>query len=359
MSAVVGLSGGAGSLLALLGVYLDDAWHTDVGRDGFFSPPHLLLYAGVLVTSLSVLVWVVRSWRQAGGGAAGAADVLRSPAIWLAGVGGVTTVLSAPLDDAWHRLFGRDAVLWSPPHLAAVAGTCALAVGLLAGLQTTRGRGAGAARVLAAAAVVGSLQVPVLEYDSDVPQFSPTWYLPVAAIGVCLALVIVEDLFPGGRALVQVAVVYTVVRVLVVAVLAALGSSLTIVAPVGLALGLAVLLRGTRRVWRLLLVGAAVPLLWWPALVVQEPVGTSVAITTLPWRWPCPPQGPWRSPCCTATSVASPAARRRRLVVWSCCCYSRSPSPPQRRPRMTQDKGRWSGTCGSRRPARVCRARSR
>jgi hypothetical protein len=35
-----------GGVAAVLGLYWDDAWHTDVGRDTFFAPPHLLLYPG-------------------------------------------------------------------------------------------------------------------------------------------------------------------------------------------------------------------------------------------------------------------------------------------------------------------------
>ena len=37
----------AGFLMALFGVYWDDAWHTDRGRDSTLSAPHLALYAGV------------------------------------------------------------------------------------------------------------------------------------------------------------------------------------------------------------------------------------------------------------------------------------------------------------------------
>src|SRR5207245_426407 len=32
------------------------------------------------------------------------------------------TVIAAPIDDLWHRLFGLDVTLWSPPHLLGLAG---------------------------------------------------------------------------------------------------------------------------------------------------------------------------------------------------------------------------------------------
>src|SRR5262245_52360006 len=39
----------AGVLIFLLGGFWDVAWHVEIGRDTFWSPPHLLLYLGVLV----------------------------------------------------------------------------------------------------------------------------------------------------------------------------------------------------------------------------------------------------------------------------------------------------------------------
>jgi len=45
----------AGALAGLLGIYWDIAWHIDIGRDTFFTPPHNFLYASmatVLVMSL-------------------------------------------------------------------------------------------------------------------------------------------------------------------------------------------------------------------------------------------------------------------------------------------------------------------
>ena len=31
-------------------------------------------------------------------------------------------MLAAPIDDLWHRLFGIDVTLWSPPHLLGLLG---------------------------------------------------------------------------------------------------------------------------------------------------------------------------------------------------------------------------------------------
>jgi hypothetical protein len=42
------------------------------------------------------------------------------------------TLAALPIDAAWHAAFGRDAVLWSPPHMLAIFGSLALLVGFLA-----------------------------------------------------------------------------------------------------------------------------------------------------------------------------------------------------------------------------------
>lgn len=282
MPAGLGLVAGAGSAAALLATYWDDSWHTDKGRDDFAIPPHLLLYGGVLVASLAVAAWGLLAWRRAGWGLGGLRTVLADPALLLAGIGGATTLASGPVDAAWHEVYGRDAVVWSPPHLTALLGILALAVGLLAGLRRTPGSAGRLARLLAAAGVVGTLQVPVLEYDSDVPQFAVLWFLPVAALGVCVAVALLDDLLPDAGDALAAAVVYTLLRAGTVLFLAATGFSLTAVPPVVVVFVLAALLRGRGPVLRLVAIGAATPVVWWPFLRLQADVTTVVPLSLLP-----------------------------------------------------------------------------
>jgi hypothetical protein len=119
-----GLVAFAGGVVAIVGTYWDDAWHTDRGRDSFLIAPHLTLYGGVLVAGVVALGWAARRWA-----ASGARGVVTDPPLALALAGPAGTLVSAPIDDARHRLFGRDAVLraalggqwplahrcWSPP----------------------------------------------------------------------------------------------------------------------------------------------------------------------------------------------------------------------------------------------------
>ncbi len=85
----------------------DGWWHVAVGRETFLEPPHIVLYFSVMFA----VVAAVYGWFKT------------KEVVWrhLA----VTTFfvpLSAPFDDAWHRLFGVEnlnstLIIWSPPHL--------------------------------------------------------------------------------------------------------------------------------------------------------------------------------------------------------------------------------------------------
>src|SRR5437867_4166643 len=107
------------------GVQWDIQWHTVIGRDSFWIPPHVMTYAGVVVmVMLSFGVLAGMTLRPS----PGAADVVRvlgltgTRGFHLAAWGIALTVLAAPIDDLWHRLFGLDVTLWSPPHLLGLLG---------------------------------------------------------------------------------------------------------------------------------------------------------------------------------------------------------------------------------------------
>lgn len=194
-----------GAVISLAGMYWDSAWHTDFGRDTFWSPPHLLLYAGVMVVGGAVGSWGLlelgerRSlWLAA-----------KNPRLFLAGIGIAATLAAAPVDDVWHELFGRDSVVWSPPHLLGLSGVF---TAMAAVLLEVRRFGGGAGRALTTMGVVtllGSLLVLVFEYDTDVPQFAVAWYLPLvtaaAALAFALARVVTDDRWIATKA----AAVYT------------------------------------------------------------------------------------------------------------------------------------------------------
>ncbi len=92
---------------ALVAGTWDVWWHGALGRETFWSPPHLLLYASVIIAITTGFYgwWKTRerSWK------------------WLAIILFLIPA-SAPFDELWHRIFGVEPVnspliIWSPPHV--------------------------------------------------------------------------------------------------------------------------------------------------------------------------------------------------------------------------------------------------
>lgn len=207
----------AGWISGLFGIYWDEAWHTDVGRDTFWSPPHLFIYGGVAIVGIAVAIWTWIGLRQG--------SIRRPMVIALAGV--VLTLASGPIDEWWHVAFGRDAVVWSPPHMAALTGVVLLVGSLLIEGARFPGRRGSIFTTLASSGLLAALLIAVYEYEGDVPQFPIFLYLPLLAGISSLAFAIIRRVRSGvSLPATRAAAVYTGLMVLVVAVLAALGHSL-------------------------------------------------------------------------------------------------------------------------------------
>lgn len=176
-----------GGVAALLGGYWDDAWHTERGRDSFFILPHVFIYAGVAFIGSALTVWVAETARRVG-----VRGAFARPSVRLAAISVIVTLASGPIDDVWHRAFGRDAVIWSPPHMLGIVGTMVLGVALLAE-TARRGR---AWSIGAGGLVLAAANFVVVEYDTDVPQFDSVWYLPVLALASSIAFALIRVATP-------------------------------------------------------------------------------------------------------------------------------------------------------------------
>lgn len=116
------------NLVAGWGVQWDIQWHVQIGRDSFWIPPHVMTYSGVAILVLASFGVLARDTLRhllAGRAPEGTQRVLGlsgTPGFLLATCGIALTVLAAPIDDLWHRLFGIDVTLWSPPHLLGLLG---------------------------------------------------------------------------------------------------------------------------------------------------------------------------------------------------------------------------------------------
>lgn len=133
------------ALAACLGVAggtWDAAWHVTLRRETFWSPPHLLLYVGTALALFAAVSGLVGPWLRTGlsGIPTSAGRGLRSlaaePGFAIAAAGALIVIGAAPLDDFWHRTFGRDVDVWSFPHLVALIGGCAINVGAITAVKS-------------------------------------------------------------------------------------------------------------------------------------------------------------------------------------------------------------------------------
>src|SRR5437879_2070275 len=128
--AVAIVSGAAG----MVGVYLDTAWHRTVGRDSFFILPHVFIYCGglgVLGAALTSVAHATLGRAEDFGGPMLRLRRLRMPLGFAVTALGIFVIIAAaPVDAWWHATFGKDVLIWSPPHLQLHLGAGVAAIGL-------------------------------------------------------------------------------------------------------------------------------------------------------------------------------------------------------------------------------------
>jgi hypothetical protein len=125
-----------GTLLSWFGSGWDVSWHRLFGRDTFWTTPHLFIYVGVALWGVAALIATATAvaGRPIRGRALTVGPLRAELGLALIGIGALVTILAGPFDNLWHAVFGRDVDIWSPPHLAGIAGG---AIGLLGWLAAT------------------------------------------------------------------------------------------------------------------------------------------------------------------------------------------------------------------------------
>lgn len=135
-----------GGAIGMWGTFYDTAWHRTLARDTFWSLPHLFMYGGGVVVWLAVTTALVLASREMLpdlGGPVGRLGPVRLPfGFALATLGVLIVIFAAPVDIWYHGYFGKDVLIWSPPHMQAVVGGIVAASGLLFAAAAQCGRGA-------------------------------------------------------------------------------------------------------------------------------------------------------------------------------------------------------------------------
>ncbi|MCC6774033.1 MAG: hypothetical protein IT360_22795 [Gemmatimonadaceae bacterium] len=177
------------SAAIVIGLHWDIAWHRAIGRDTFWSPPHVLEQVAASVAGLlcgwRVLYtsfWgtdadraaCVRWWRMFYGPLGG----------WVCIWGTIAMITSAPFDDWWHSAYGLDVEILTPPHVFLLSGMVSVQLGamlMMLAEQNRAGAASGNRRALLFCTSMGLIVLMfatmVFEY-AGVPNFhrSPLFY---------------------------------------------------------------------------------------------------------------------------------------------------------------------------------------
>lgn len=189
---------------ATIGGAWDVSWHRSIGRDTFWTPAHMAIYAcGVLAAIICGYLIFATSFGRSEEKKAASVNVLgfRAPlGAFIAAWGGIAMLTSAPFDNWWHAAYGLDVKIVSPPHTLLILGIRAVGVGMLFLILAAMNRAAAAGpphwersfktlRLLflyLGGLIVGGQMFFLMEYTWDVRLHSASAYI---AMGIALPLV--------------------------------------------------------------------------------------------------------------------------------------------------------------------------
>ena len=140
------------STSVVVGGIWDISWHRTIGRDTFWTPAHLAIYLGGVVSGLTC-AWLALHTTFAGSPAERDAAVrfwgFRAPfGAWVSIWGAIAMLTSAPFDDWWHNAYGLDVKIVSPPHMVLAAGIGAVQAGAMLMALASQNRAGGTRREL-------------------------------------------------------------------------------------------------------------------------------------------------------------------------------------------------------------------
>tara|TARA_B100001540_G_scaffold105727_1_gene95296 strand:- start:26 stop:1642 length:1617 start_codon:yes stop_codon:yes gene_type:complete len=112
-------------IIARFGLAVDLQWHTDIGRDELFTPPHIMILAGIIPTSIMLVSYILwNSFVSKNPTKTGffIGPFVAPTSLWMMVCGLITLVLGGLYDDYWHTSYGVDTTIITPPHIWTFAG---------------------------------------------------------------------------------------------------------------------------------------------------------------------------------------------------------------------------------------------
>jgi hypothetical protein len=181
----------AGWAVIVVGGTWDFAWHMSIGRETFWTPPHILIQMGALLIGIGC-AYPILATTFAGATPARAASVkvlgLHGPGGAFLGLwGSLAMVASAPFDNWWHNAYGLDVKIVTPPHLLLTLGGFAAIVGVMTWMTSIMNRSEDALRgrlkwlfLFVGSIGFGQMSVMITEPTSLTSMHTATCYLAAA-----------------------------------------------------------------------------------------------------------------------------------------------------------------------------------
>jgi hypothetical protein len=170
-----------------IGVLWDISWHLSIGRDSFWTPAHIMIYAGGAMPGM-LCGWLVLKntfWPEPGQSSATIRIWgFRGPlGAWVLIWGSFTMLLSAPFDNWWHNAYGLDVQIISPPHTILALGIYATGIGALLLVLSWQNRATAANALaanllvlVAASVLLTQLSIFLTEYSYPNSQHGAAFY---------------------------------------------------------------------------------------------------------------------------------------------------------------------------------------
>jgi hypothetical protein len=209
---------------ASIGGQWDVAWHRSIGRDTFWTPAHMAIYAcGVLAGVVGLYLVITATFGQSAYAARlrqASVNIfgLRAPlGVFLAGWGGVAMLTSAPFDNWWHNAYGLDVQIISPPHTLLILGIRAIDVGMLFLMLAAMNRASDAGDanfetlrrlfLYLGGLLLGGQMFFIMEYTWDVTLHRAIAYICLA-IAVPIVLAMISQASRFGWAATTISTIY-------------------------------------------------------------------------------------------------------------------------------------------------------
>jgi len=119
---------------ASVGGIWDISWHKSIGRDTFWTAPHMLIYLCGILAGIACGYLILSS---SFGHSRAQSEVVgiwgfRGPlGAFVCAWGGIAMITSAPFDNWWHEAYGLDVKVLSPPHVLLIFGMLVIRIGTL------------------------------------------------------------------------------------------------------------------------------------------------------------------------------------------------------------------------------------